>query len=72
MYLPRPAEALIGALLPCDLGDGIEVVHDVEELEIEMDCDLDDDAHHSTPYETIEVWDTLPFVLFEAGDQPPS
>lgn len=27
---------------PCDLGDGIEVVHDVEALEVEMECDLAD------------------------------
>lgn len=65
----RIAEALMFALAPCDLGDGIEVIHDVEAIEIEMDCDLDDDAY-SAPYETIElsgdvelgsVWDTLPF-----------
>lgn len=36
----RLAEVAMAALAPCDLGDGIEVVHDVEKLEIEMDCDL--------------------------------
>jgi hypothetical protein len=51
----RLAEALMFALFPCDLGDGIEVVHDVEQIEIELDCDLDDDAWYSTPYETIEI-----------------
>src|SRR5512135_1842799 len=46
----RLAEALMSALYPCDLGDGIEVLHDVEEqIEIEMDCDLGDDAWDSAP-----------------------
>lgn len=37
------AELLMKNLAPCDLGDGVEVVHDVEDaVEIEMDCDLDD------------------------------
>jgi hypothetical protein len=36
----RLAELVMTQLAPCDLGDGIEVVHDVEALEIEMDCDL--------------------------------
>ena len=40
----RLAELVMHQLAPCDLGDGIEVVHDVERLEIEMDCDLSDDA----------------------------
>jgi hypothetical protein len=39
----RLAELLMAQLAPCDLGDGIEVVHDVEAVEIEMDCDVDDD-----------------------------
>jgi len=31
-------------LAPCDLGDGIEVVHDVEDaVEIEMECDVDEE-----------------------------
>jgi hypothetical protein len=51
----RLAEAWMSALFPCDLGDGIEVIHDVEQIEIEMDCDLDDDAWYSTPYEKIEL-----------------
>jgi hypothetical protein len=38
----RIAEVAMAALAPCDLGDGIEVVHDVEKLEIEMDCDVAD------------------------------
>ena len=43
----RLAELLMSQLLPCDLGDGIEVVHDVEEaIEVEMECDLDDPADH--------------------------
>jgi hypothetical protein len=38
----RLAELLMSQLLPCDLGDGIEVLHDVESIEVEMECDLDD------------------------------
>jgi hypothetical protein len=51
----RIAEVVMSALFPCDLGDGIEVVHDVEVLEIEMVCDLDDDSWYSAPYERIEI-----------------
>ena len=59
----RLAEALMGALAPCDLGDGnIEVVHDVEALEIEMECALEEDddgtqqfVRFSAPYERIEI-----------------
>lgn len=51
----RLSEALMSVLLPCDLGDGIEVVHDVETVEIEMDCDLDDEDRYSAPYEKLEV-----------------
>ena len=51
----RLAEALMGALFPCDLGDGIEVLHDVEQIEIEMDVDLDEDRWESVPYEKIEL-----------------
>jgi len=45
------AEVLLADLVgPCDLGDGIEVVHDVEDdLQIEMDCDLDDHAADFVP-----------------------
>jgi len=39
----RLAELLLAQLDPCDLGDGIEVVHDVESLEVELECDLGDD-----------------------------
>ncbi|HEY5944851.1 MAG TPA: hypothetical protein VIV40_05140, partial [Kofleriaceae bacterium] len=58
------AEVLLGQLAPpCDLGDGIEVVHDVVDVEIEMDCDLDDDApiqaepdtEPFSPYEPTEL-----------------
>jgi hypothetical protein len=59
----RLAEVLIGALFPCDLGDGIEVLHDVEMIEIEMECDLGEDAWDSTPYEKIEL-------VFEAVVMP--
>jgi hypothetical protein len=61
----RLAEALMHALFPCDLGDGIEVVHDVEQIEIEMDCDLDDDAWFSAPYEKIEII-VEPIAVFQA------
>ena len=40
----RLLEVLMGELAPCDLGKGIEVVHDVEAVEIEMDCDVEDEA----------------------------
>ncbi len=36
------AELMMRDLVPCDLGDGIEVVHDVEAVEIEMECSVDD------------------------------
>lgn len=39
------ADLLMRDAFPCDLGDGIEVIHEVETLEIEMDCDLDDEPH---------------------------
>jgi hypothetical protein len=66
----RLAELVMTQLAPCDLGDGIEVVHDVESLEIELDCDLSDAAldapddidlrthqfvRFSAPYERIEL-----------------
>ncbi len=38
----RIAELELSVLFPCDLGDGIEVVHDVEAIEVELDCSLDD------------------------------
>ena len=59
----RLAEVLMGALFPCDLGDGIEVIHDVEMIELEMECDLGEDAWDSTPYEKIEL-------IFEAVMMP--
>jgi hypothetical protein len=62
----RLAEIAMNALAPCDLGDGIEVVHDVETVEIEMDCDLEIElapdevlthqfVRFSAPYERIEL-----------------
>lgn len=39
-------------LVPCDLGDGIEVIHDVELIEVEMECDVEDEAAY---YESIEI-----------------
>lgn len=72
----RLAEAWMSAMFPCDLGDGIEVVHDVEVIEIEMDCDLGDDDGFSAPYERIEIRleplgvDTVPYALFEPDTLP--
>lgn len=40
----RIAEVLMSALSPCDLGDGIEVVHETETLEVEMECSFDDET----------------------------
>ena len=40
----RLLELLMAELAPCDLGKGIEVVHDVETVEIELDCDVDDEV----------------------------
>jgi len=40
------AELMMRELDPCDLGTGIEVIHEVEAIEIEMDCDLDEDSPH--------------------------
>lgn len=57
----RLVEVAMRALFPCDLGDGIEVVHDVEVIQVEMDCDLDD-------LERSPLRDTLRFALYE----PPS
>jgi hypothetical protein len=39
-------DVLMAELAPCDLGKGIEVIHDVEAVEIEMDCEIeiDDDG----------------------------
>lgn len=61
----RLAETVMSALFPCDLGDGIEVVHDVELLDIEMDCDLGDDSWESAPYEKIELRLDFAAVPFE-------
>lgn len=51
----RLIEAVMRAAFPCDLGDGIEVVHDVEALEIEMECDLEEAGAYSEAYERIEI-----------------
>ncbi len=61
----RLTDALMSALFPCDLGDGIEVLHDVEDIEIELECDLGDDAWDSTPYEKIEIHFESVAVPFE-------
>jgi hypothetical protein len=62
----RIAELAMAALAPCDLGDGIEVVHDVEKLEIEMDCDIADapsvEALASTMQLHDEVASTMQFL----------
>ena len=64
----------MAALAPCDLGDGIEVVHDVEALEIEMDCDVEvavvqvDEAAATLQLARIELEEvgTHQFVRFSA------
>jgi len=50
----------MSALAPCDLGDGIEVLHDVEDVEIEMDCALDDDEGRDDEVSERDAADTLP------------
>jgi hypothetical protein len=52
----RLAEMMMSVLAPCDLGDGIEVIHDVEVVEIEMECSLDDAEDDGAP----DAADTLP------------
>lgn len=47
------AEVLMADLAHCDLGDGIEVVHDVEAVEVEMDCDVAMDAIDEDADDTI-------------------
>ena len=61
----RLAEVLMSALAPCDLGDGVEVVHDVETMEVELECALEEEVddelgthqfvRFSAPYERIEA-----------------
>jgi len=58
------AELSMRDFFPCDLGDGIEVIHDVELVEIEMDCADDDSA----PYESIEI-DYLPEPIVHAVEE---
>lgn len=47
----RLAEAVLRDLFPCDLGDTIEVVHDVEVLEIELECEVEP----SEAYDKLEL-----------------
>ena len=52
----RLAELMMAQLDPCDLGDGIEVVHDVEDhIEISMECDLDGDDDPARADQTLEL-----------------
>lgn len=62
----RLAELAMSALCPCDLGDGIEVVHDDDEsIEIEMECDVDDD---DAPPD--DAGDTIRFpMMFDPADE---
>ena len=62
----RLAELLMTQLLPCDHGDGIEVVHDVESVEVELQCDLDDDA----PVDAATAEAALAVVRAPAADDP--
>jgi hypothetical protein len=71
----RLAEFLMSQLDPCDLGDGIEVVHEVESLEVEMDCDLGDEqpalVGHCDADQTLdltrEAVEALEAIAEEAG-----
>ena len=78
----RLAELVMTHLDPCDLGEGIEVVHDVEALEIEMECARNEAAPvgtaplgtapvETTPVETAPIDDiasTFPFARQPADD----
>ena len=61
----RLAEVLMSALAPCDLGDGIEVVHDVEAIEVEMECALDDEAPVDLADAAIDLGNTTKFTRAE-------
>ncbi|HSD89254.1 MAG TPA: hypothetical protein VLB44_17115 [Kofleriaceae bacterium] len=63
----RLTEVLMSALCPCDLGDGIEVVHDVEAVEIEMECDVGEDAPPE-PELADDIETTIKFA-FDANDE---
>ena len=72
----RLDELLMAQLDPCDLGDGIEVIHDVELLEVELECDLGDDgplAVHADADRTVELTrealDALDAIAEDAGTQ---
>jgi hypothetical protein len=64
----RLAELLMSQLLPCDLGDGIEVVHDVEAIEVEMDCDLADPSEQFARVEPAEPTEPLAAPEPDPGD----
>lgn len=52
----RLTELMMAQLDPCDLGDGIEVVHDVEDqIEISMECDLGGDDEPAEVDQTLEL-----------------
>ncbi|HTR56464.1 MAG TPA: hypothetical protein VMJ10_37580, partial [Kofleriaceae bacterium] len=70
MHLPtesaletRLAELSMRDLFPCDLGDGIEVLHDVELVEIT------DDVDYSAPYVSIEIEHPPPPAAVAALDE---
>lgn len=67
----RLAELMMAQLAPCDLGDGIEVVHDVEDIEIELECDLGDAAQDDAADRTLELSreaiEALDAIADEAG-----
>lgn len=50
----RLAELVLDQLAPCDLGDGIEVVHDVEAIDVEMECDVSDDTGGPPPLDACD------------------
>src|SRR5262245_58504689 len=65
-------EVLMRELARCDLGDGIEVIHDVEAVEVEMDCDLEDDdptdVDHTTRWFDEQFAGTIKFAREPLAD----
>ena len=68
----RLSELVMSALDPCDLGDGIEVLHDVEAVDVEMECSIDDTevverSHEDTP--TVETENAIKLVRELIADE---
>src|SRR4051794_25089738 len=60
----RLAELMMSQLLPCDLGDGIEVLHEVEAIEVELECDVDDHP----AIEVTDITERMERIWFESDD----